>query len=63
MDLSFRPTAEALENRDAPVILMPVPGLLTLYAVEGVTFPTYSEPQRAEAQTASPTLVPLHSPR
>ena len=49
MNLSFRPTAEALESRNAPVILMPVPGLLAIFAVEGLSFPTYSEPQRTKA--------------
>ena len=57
MNSSFRPTVETLENRDAPVVLMPVPGLLTLFTIDNPpTFPANPGP-------ATATLVPLHDAR
>jgi len=66
MDLSFRPMADALENRDAPVILVSVPGVLTLFAIEGISFPSHPEVQRTDplnivvspAHVPSPVLPP-----
>lgn len=45
---SFRPTAEALESRDAPVILMIVLPALPLLEIKGITFVHDTDPQHTE---------------
>jgi hypothetical protein len=61
---------EALEARDAPVILIAVLPLLTLHEIKGITFVVASDPQHTqEVRVASPgavvsvTLAPDDCPR
>lgn len=59
---SFRPKAEAMEGRDAPVILMVVIPLLPLFEIEGISFTVYADPHhthevRVDSRGASVSLT------
>ena len=45
---SFRPKAEAMEGRAAPVILMIVAPLLPLFDIQGISFVNYADPHHAD---------------
>ena len=58
----FRPKAEAMEGRDAPVILMTVLPLLPLLEIEGISFVVHADPHhegevRVDSRGASVSLT------